>query len=50
MSRETKRPRITRPTENRDENRRGRTQNFEDLAVLTQSGLTVNVDIMVSVI
>ncbi len=30
MSRETKRPRITRPTENRDENRRGRTQNFEN--------------------
>ena len=28
MSRETKRPRITRPTENRDENRRSRTQDF----------------------
>lgn len=28
MSRETKRPRITRPTENRDENRRSNTQNF----------------------
>lgn len=28
MSRETKRPRITRPIENRDENRRGSTQNF----------------------
>ena len=28
MSRETKRPRITRPTENRDENRRSSTQNF----------------------
>ena len=30
MSRETKRPRITRPTENRDENRRSRTQDFEN--------------------
>ena len=30
MSRETKRPRITRPSENRDENRRSRTQHFEN--------------------
>ena len=30
MNRETKRPRITRPIENRDENRRGRTPRFEN--------------------
>lgn len=30
MSRETKRPRITRPSENRDENRQNRTQHFEN--------------------
>lgn len=30
MNRETKRPRITRPIENRDENRRGRTLRFEN--------------------
>ena len=30
MNRETKRPRITRPIENRDENRRSRTPRFEN--------------------
>ena len=30
MNRETKRPRITRPIENRDENRRSRTPHFEN--------------------
>ena len=30
MNRETKRPRITRPIEHRDENRRGRTSRFEN--------------------
>lgn len=61
MSRETKRPRITRPTENRDENRRSSTQNFnetvrvekenlKDPTVSTRIALTGSKDMDLSVI
>ena len=54
MNRETKRPRITRPIENRDENRRGRTPRFENReggeSVSTRTDRDGNKDTGISVI